>query len=400
MHRIMQAKKNNRIQYQQSISPSVDEFAQTRAPDNLFDDDFDPVEEAQVIISETLQPPLRAQTVQRQRNTNRGAKRGGGNASRHVPPEVPTTTEDAPQGPEVPRREAVRGDRSGTGGIKKTKLTEAELSARMEAIKLKNVLLEAAHARAEADEASFNEREAQAQEKRRQERQNRQQMMGEREKNRLRKMKAVGGREWDAEKSEMDAVEAAGRSQFRRGAYGGVAFDRQSIPSGADISQETHEDRDPWAPTEEVRGGFRERGRGRGRGQGRGRGSTQHSRNDQRSARERGLLVPEDFPALESGSKAANTTSGWGDSSTAKSGQGESTNTKVGWGVSTLSIQPGQGESTTEFGSGDGPPTQAKLADDIGWDAAVPAATQSSAPSTLESTTSLGKGSSWAEEMD
>lgn len=169
--------------------------------------------------------------------------------------------------PDVTRTEAVRGDRSRTGGLKQTKLTEDELTARMSAIKLKNVNLEAAHARAEADQASFHAHEAEAQEKRKQERQNRQQMMGEREKNRLRKLKAVGGREWDAEKGPEHAAgnEQDGRSQFRRGAYGGiVGSNRAGAQERADESTAELEEQ------AQARPGFREGGRGRGRGRGRG----------------------------------------------------------------------------------------------------------------------------------
>jgi len=234
---------------------------------------------------------------------------------------TPTTVlEDAKQSTEPPRTEAVRGDRSGTGGIKKTKLTEVELSERMEKIKLKNASLEEAHARAEADEALFNQREAEAQEKRKQERQNRQQMMGEREKNRLRKLKAVGGREWDAEKAEMEADENSNRSQFRRGAYGGVAFDRQSMPSGAEVQQEAIED--PWAPVEDTRRGYRGRGRGRGQGsRGRGRADMQQGggRNPQRAKKEQTVPKPEDFPMLVGDAKGVKSSSGWGETSPIKS---------------------------------------------------------------------------------
>jgi hypothetical protein len=78
----------------------------------------------------------------------------------------------------------------------------------MARISIKNASLTAAHARAEADAASFAQREQQAKQvadqRRKEERRDRQQMMGEREKNRLRKLKAMEGREWDAEKRERD----------------------------------------------------------------------------------------------------------------------------------------------------------------------------------------------------
>src|SRR5947199_10853154 len=101
------------------------------------------------------------------------------------------------------------------------------MSARLESIRLKNAALEEAHRRAEADEASFHEREQRELAKRVEERANRRVLEGEREKNRLRKLKAVEGREWDAEKREEDTVGGRGRggSHFRRGAYGGVVND-------------------------------------------------------------------------------------------------------------------------------------------------------------------------------
>lgn len=71
-----------------------------------------------------------------------------------APSLVPTTELSTPARPP-----AVRGDRTGTGGIKKPKLTEEELTAKLAAAKTRSENLSAAHARAEADAASFNERE-------------------------------------------------------------------------------------------------------------------------------------------------------------------------------------------------------------------------------------------------
>ena len=136
------------------------------------------------------------------------------------------------------RETAVRGDRSATGGLKRvysqssteltrfilssqrpcfthlnanlymlsfqTKLTEAELTARLSEMSLKNASLTAAHKRAEADEASFQAREAKAATRRLEERANRTQMLGERERNAQRKLKALGHREWDVNKTEED----------------------------------------------------------------------------------------------------------------------------------------------------------------------------------------------------
>ncbi|KAI9835927.1 MAG: hypothetical protein M1819_001825 [Sarea resinae] len=277
----------------------IDGFAQTREPDDLFDDDFtpaaEPVETEQPV--EVLPPPIepglvpapkegqnhfhRGQGERRGRGGRHGA--GGRKANTSANDKVAATSES--QGQEnvvdgTPAKEAgresggagggaVRGDRSRTGGVRKPKLTEDELSARLASIALKNASLEAAHARAEADEEAFQEREQQAQAKRREERQNRHILEGEREKNRLRKLKAVQGREWDAEKKEEDYSGRGGRgnaSQFRRGAYGGVAYDGGA--SGAAGGEESREE----VASRAGRGGMRgSRGRG-GIAGGRGRG--------------------------------------------------------------------------------------------------------------------------------
>ncbi|KAK2771140.1 hypothetical protein FQN53_005191, partial [Emmonsiellopsis sp. PD_33] len=181
-----------------------------------------------------------------------------------------------PKEPSAPRNYAVKGDRSGTGGVKKPKLTEDELTERMKAVKLKAAERAAAHARAEADEASFHERERVALEKRREEHQNRRAMNGEREKNRLRKLNAQGGREWDAEKSA-EAFSGRGgparSSAYRRGAHGGVAYDRGTTGSPGEAvegDEPVYEgDGSKWGPD----GGVRGRGSGRGTRGGRGRGA-------------------------------------------------------------------------------------------------------------------------------
>ena len=206
---------------------------------------------------------------------------------------VPTpTAADGTPAPAGPKHESVRGDRSGTGGVKKAKLTEEELTARMEAVKLKNAELEAAHARAEADEASFREREAQAAEKAKAERQNRQQMLGERERNRMRKLKAQGGREWDMDKDEQEQADTT-KSQFRRGAYGGVV-DRRQASEGA-----AQDDLQAGEHVASPRGGRGRGGRGRGRG---GRGGVDGAAGST-TRKEQTVPTAEDFPVLKTNVK-------------------------------------------------------------------------------------------------
>ncbi len=235
----------------------MDGFAQTRDPDDLFDDDFTPIAEpAQQAV------PIQDAQPQRQRNERLSRGRGKGavpknteESSPHIitnpnnADPTPTTniTTELDQISKPPT--AVRGDRSATGGNIKPKLTEDELSARLEAAKLNNAKREEAHRLAEADEASFQQREALASQKRKEEGAARRAMDQEREKNRLRKLRARGGREWDEGKQEED-VSASKGSQYRRGAHGGTAYRSGREQGGSN----------------EVDSGFSVRGRGRGRG--------------------------------------------------------------------------------------------------------------------------------------
>ncbi|OAX77155.1 hypothetical protein ACJ72_08550, partial [Emergomyces africanus] len=170
----------------------------------------------------------------------------------NISKEQDTTPAAAPS--PAPRTFAVKGDRSGTGGVKKPKLTEHELTERIKAAKLRAAERAAAHARAEADEASFLERERLAAEKRREEVQNRRVMNGERERNRQRKLDAQTRREWDVEKSA-EAFAAPGRgrggvgSSYRRGAHGAVVYD--GTAPAADVVRGHAE-----APFPEPNGGY------------------------------------------------------------------------------------------------------------------------------------------------
>nr|POE49022.1 hypothetical protein CFP56_32174 [Quercus suber] len=221
-----------------SVDPAgsaIDEFAQTGAADDDLFDDFIPVDESMRIRSEddlfsddfTPAPePIQEQPASRSdvgrgggnrgRDRERGRGRGGqraghtAHASTQAQPRPAQAgpPENAPAGPRQELVRSVRGDRQATGGVKKPKLTEEELAEKMAQIQIKNASLTAAHARAEADAATFAQRESQAKieaaKRQREERRDRQQMMGEREKNRMRKLKAMDGRQWDAEKNEDD----------------------------------------------------------------------------------------------------------------------------------------------------------------------------------------------------
>ena len=185
--------------------------------------------------------------------------------------------EDAPKGPRREGVPSVRGDRQATGGIAKPKLTEEELAEKMARIQIKNATLTAAHARAEADAASFAQREEQAKQvsaqRQKEERRDRQQMMGERERNRMRKLKAMEGREWDAEKNEAD---------FQKGGH----FDKKGAFAG---------DKEEYTDGREYL--YREP-----------RGGSRGSRGGGRAREARGQAAPkqEDFPALPASNTAVN----------------------------------------------------------------------------------------------
>ncbi|KIV95134.1 hypothetical protein PV10_02819 [Exophiala mesophila] len=178
-------------------------------------------------------------------------------AGQNPPTTTTTTTEPSTQDPaQKPRPPAVRGDRTATGGVRKPKLTEEQLTARLAEAKERSESRAAAHARAQADAASFQERERLAEEKRAHERAERKVMDNEREKHRQRKMAVMGGREWDAGKNEEDFRES-GRGGGRRGFKDGFTPQQQFDSERDDLRQYEWND---------------DRGRGQGRGRGRGRG--------------------------------------------------------------------------------------------------------------------------------
>ncbi|KMP01286.1 hypothetical protein DIZ76_011287 [Coccidioides immitis] len=349
----------------------MDEFAQTRGVDDLFDDEIIPVAPSQVEVEYTddVQPydaaqpdavspqaPQEPTPVDRnggQYNRRRG--NGGGRGPRgglyvrgakstatvnrqqdetestvnHESTSNQSDKEQAPAGateltgadggdpkqkevvkPKVP---AVRGDRSGTGGIKKPRLTEGELSERMAAVKIAAAKRAAAHARAEADEASFQQRERIAAERRAQERQNHRVMTNEREQNRQRKLRAQTGREWDAEKSQDTFGDRGrGRGAYRRGMHGGVVSEghrRENFTTFQDGETEKFGDNGYRG-----RGGRGARGgRGRASGRGRGRGCPRSPNNadvpPNAAAQDTGVQSPpalgadSEFPALPGSNK-------------------------------------------------------------------------------------------------
>jgi hypothetical protein len=325
--------------------PLIDEFAHTRPPDDLFDDDFVPLEPEPDIPSNPApvidhpQPTSNAETAPQPPplqskapiDAPRGPKRPGGPPQRRgvnpapaivaapiAPIESPSQEkavasaeqplaqqqpaqqqqsapgeqgeeEESAAAPTAPaRKEApVRGDRSGTGGVRKAKLTEEELSAKLEAMKIKNAALVAAHEASLADAESFEAREAIASQRRREEGVKRRELLGEREKNRIRKLKAQGVREWDVGKEEREGDEKG----FRKGMHGGVVGER---PPRDHPRMEEREDgqRD---------GGRREHRGGRGGRRGGHREPPSQAQQQQQQVKESSPQAPpkaEDFPEL------------------------------------------------------------------------------------------------------
>lgn len=242
-------------------APSIadDEAMRIRSEDDLFSDDFTPASEP-VVEQAAAAPVLPAATSRTATGTNH-ATRGGGDGGRggrgrgrgrgrgglgrrgeedvasrstatppaaeargenasatSTPPRpesTPTNTTTLTQTPPVKPTPSVRGDRHATGGLPRPKLTESELAEKMEAIRIKNAALHAAHARAEADAASFAEREKRALRRTAEERAQRRKLEVERERNRERKLRAKGGREWDVGKEEAGWGQGGGGRERR-----------------------------------------------------------------------------------------------------------------------------------------------------------------------------------------
>jgi hypothetical protein len=336
----------------------MDQFAQSRGEDDLFDDEIVPLEQSpapptaqvtqqldQVSLQPTAATFIPSAAQQHSPHRVRGRDRGGAAQgttksskglaeSRFAPKSQPTPVhpnssvpenrnESQPQNSQTdptdsspsthhaqeaqqpdsaappntkPRPLAVRGDRSATGGFAPPKLSESELTAKLAAAKQRSHDLSAAHARAQADKESFDERERVARERREKEEKRRKEMEGEREKNRRRKLDALiqgresaggavatggGGREWDRDKIDLgegSKWEERARERDR------LRVDREDLREYV------------W---DENRG--RGRGRGGGRGRGRGRGGRGGGRGDMNAnARQENLNVSaeQDFPSL------------------------------------------------------------------------------------------------------
>ena len=288
----------------------MEEFAQTREPDNLFDDDFTPLAETEPVIEQPFQSPaLQPHSLVNSHSRGWGMGRSNHQQRTHsIPqPAVPTknVTASSTVEPAVTEQSAapkttsaVRGDRSATGGNAKPKLTEEELSARLAAAKLNSQKREEAHRLAEADEASFQQREAQASQRRQEEGRARRVMDQEREKNRLRKLGAQGGREWDEGKEDQPVDPR--RIEYRREPHGGTSNYQGSGARDGNLQIDgDYNDADRGYGRGGRSRGDRSRGRSRGRG-GRGRGGYDSSAGGFEIMKPAAPNIEKDFPALPS----------------------------------------------------------------------------------------------------
>jgi hypothetical protein len=180
----------------------------------------------------------------------------------------------------------VRGDRSATGGPAHKKLTEEELTEKLEKMKIINAQKAERFRLSEADSAAFAQKEREMAQKRAAEQKATRHQDMERAKNRQRKLQAQGGREWDSEKVESDIVDGRGRgrsSEYVRGGHGGV------IRGGLAGS------RHAAALQDEANAGHASRGRGGFEGRGRGNRGGRGGRSEPAAAKE---PATEDFPSL------------------------------------------------------------------------------------------------------
>jgi hypothetical protein len=198
-----------------------------------------------------------------------------------------------PQPPSRPT--AVRGDRHLTGGPAHKKLTEEELSEKMERMKVLNAQKAERFRLSEQDSAAYARREKEMEKKRVEEQKNSRAMDMERAKNRQRKLQAQSRREWDSEKLESDIVDGRSRgrsSEYVWGGDGGVI--RGSGLSASRYATADDESAERGFQTSRGRGGgFEIRGRGNrgGRGGGGARGGKPKSPAS--------VPGPEDFPELQ-----------------------------------------------------------------------------------------------------
>lgn len=227
-----------------------------------------------------------------------------------------------PQGnKQKPRPNGGRPGRIQSGANPRKKLTDEELTAKMEKMKLLAAEKTRKFEKAEKDQKEHEQayargmeearkKRAEDAERRRRNEEERRKLDDERAKNRERKLKAMSMKEgaWDQGKEAM--AEEEGRRRFR-GANGGIRGSRAGGLAGSRFA------RDGESPPDSDRSDGRSQGRGRGRGRvrgngnGRGRGGRRSSDNtpnktptDTPSPSLKATAASEaDFPSLPAGEK-------------------------------------------------------------------------------------------------
>jgi hypothetical protein len=247
------------------------------------------------------QPPASAPREPRSHRTNNQGHKNHNHAKASPSPSSPALSfsgrHDSRQHKPNPASDA----RTGSGGNPRTKLTEAELAEKMEKMRILNEEKTRRFKKVEEDEQSHaiamekasaeqRKRRQEEAERRRREANDKRQLDDEREKNRQRKLNALGAREsnWDEGKEDRLAEEdrRRGSSNFR-GANGGIRGSARG--RGGGISGSRFADSTPDTKFMSIRGGRDGRKRP---GSGGDKSGTPGSKDS--------VLTPEEFPALPS----------------------------------------------------------------------------------------------------
>lgn len=245
-----------------SYPEAMEVFARSREDIDFMSDDFEPVSDPiveEIINDQSLNGVQNSNVLpledeikipnspsRRQDDTRRGHRkqgRGTQNTYEHIPGQAASNMATAPKLDKSPalqsaistasdstlqkasyakpllketinspiRMPAVRGDRSLTGGLSVVKLTEAELTAKFERMRIINASRTEKHRLQQADKAAFQSRVDEIargnREKEIKERAQQVEMEKERSKNREHKIKGINRREWDSGKKESDVID-------------------------------------------------------------------------------------------------------------------------------------------------------------------------------------------------
>lgn len=228
-----------------------------------------------------------------------------------APPNAPTAPKEKPHRANAASAHLNNPARLQSGANPRQKLTEDELSVKMEKMKLLSAEKTRKFEKAEKDEKQHAEayargmeqarkRKVEAEERRKRGEENQRKLDDERAKNRERKLKAMGMKEggWDEGKEAL--AEEESRRGFK-GANGGVRGARRGGLGDSRHAVEGEETLDVDRFLDDRhRGGGRGRGRGRG-GAGRGGRGGQERGPDRPAPTKQSVPSTNDFPALPAG---------------------------------------------------------------------------------------------------